>query len=47
MRIATQYVTRTTRQPAQARGVLADYDIMSPPTVRLLAFAQHIWSSLF
>jgi hypothetical protein len=44
---AAEYVTPTARQPAHARGVLAEYDNMRPPTVRVLAFAQHKLSSSF
>ena len=44
---AAEYATPTARQPTNARGVLAQYDSMSPPTVRVLAFAQHILSSSF
>jgi hypothetical protein len=45
---AAEYATPTARQPAHARDVLAQYDIMSPPTVRVLAFAQqHILSLSF
>ena len=44
---AAKYVTPTARQPAHARGVLAQYDSMSPPMVRMLAFARHVLSSSF